>query len=149
METTHSLWNLIEEEGVALKNNKEILFEISTDNEDGTYPLIMHYVTFANKIDKEGTSAWLNRMGGKKKLNFKYLDGVTIIRDAEYESQAKLVFDSPIAIIMGYVGEEPIVTKVTQISGEFCHEWFWTQNPRQNKIANGFEISFKIEKLLV
>lgn len=66
METTQTLWGLLDDT-LLLKNNRSIIFEISDEHEDGTYPLVMHYVTFANKIDNEGTSAWLNRMAGKKK----------------------------------------------------------------------------------
>ena len=150
MDTTTTLWGIIEDE-LPLDNCKKILFEISDEHEDGTYPLVMHYVTLANKIDDEGTSAWLNRMAGKKskRLDFLFYDGIRIIRECEYDAEAVVIFKNPISIVMGYVGEQPIIAKVTQLKGEFFHDWFWTKEKRQNKIANGFEIYFRINELIV
>lgn len=42
----------------------------------------------------------------------------------------------------------PIIEKVKRIKGEFCHDWFWTRNGRQSKIANGYEIWFNVQEYL-
>jgi hypothetical protein len=34
------------------------------------------------------------------------------------------------------------------MKGEFTHDWFWTRNGRQDKMANGFEIWFSIKEYL-
>ncbi len=119
--------------------------ETSSDDEDGTYPLIMHYVTLVNKMDKEGTSAYLNHIGGKDKLNISW-NGCKIIRASKWDDKATIVFDTPITMIFGYVGEEPITREVKQIEGEFTHEWFWMKKGRQSKVANGFSIFFDCQK---
>jgi hypothetical protein len=34
------------------------------------------------------------------------------------------------------------------MTGEFTHDWFWRNNGRQDKVANGFEIWFNIKECL-
>lgn len=157
-ELTRSIWGVEDGEvlsPISLSNrsdiNNGILIETSSDDEDGTYPLVMNYVTFANKIDKEGVSAWLNRMGNysksKNKLDIKF--GICrIIRENEYDSKAKLIFEEPIEVLFGMIGDKQIIVKVSEIQGEFTHDWFWIKNGRQNKIANGFEIWFNVESYI-
>ena len=156
METTHSIWDIIEEDKVLdpytrkhsyhIKNS--ILFEISDDNEDGTYPRVCDYTRLANKIDSDGTSVWVNRLTSKKnKKNIEFW-GCQIQRTAEYEDEATIEFKTPIKVIFGYIGDEPIIKEVKKIRGEFTHDWFWTKNGRQDKIANGFEIWFNIKEFL-
>lgn len=68
------------------------------------------------------------------------------LNQSEYSDEATIVFAHPIEIIVAYIGENPIKINVKQITGHFALEWFWTKNGRQNKIANGFEVYFNIEK---
>jgi len=153
-ETTHSIWGI--EDGEILKpidlNNNSgikqgILFESSSDDEDGTYPLVMHYVTLANKMDNEGVYVWLNRLSNKNKLDIDF--GICrILRKNQYDSKAKLIFKEPIEILLTTISDRQIIEKVTEIEGEFTFDWYWIKNGRQNKIANGFEIWFNIEKYL-
>ena len=155
METTHTIWAILDE-GIALEpvtiNHSHIkdgiLFEISEDREDGTYPRVSDYTRFANSLDREGTSYFLNRLTRKKnKLKVDFC-GVEIQRKSEWDTSAILEFKEPIEVVMGYVGETPTVVKVKKIQGSFTHDWFWKKNGRQDKIANGFEIWFEIEKYL-
>ena len=156
MKTSKSLWEIIED-GAVLKPytgaasdyiKNAILFEISDDCEDGTYPRASDYVRLANKIDADGSAAWLNRLTRKKnKLKIDYI-GCTIIRDHDWQDAAILEFETPIEVVFGYIGEEPIVRTVKKIKGEFTHDWFWMTGGRQDKIANGFKIYFNIEEYL-
>ena len=156
MDTTHTIWDIIEEDKVLspytgnhsshIKNS--ILFEISDDNEDGTYPRVSDYTRLANQIDNDGTYAWVNRLTRKKNKKSILFDGCKIERSADYYNEATIEFETPIKVIFGYIGDEPIVKEVKKIRGEFTHDWFWTKNGRQDKIANGFEIWFNIEEYL-
>lgn len=157
-ELTHTIWGIEENEilkPINLSNrsdiNQGILFESSCDTDDGTYPLVMHYVTLANKMDKEGVYIWLNRISNtltiKHRLNIDF--GIChIIRENQYNSKAKLIFKEPIEILLTTIGNKQIVEKVSEIEGEFTFDWYLTKNSRQSKIANGFEIWFNIEKYL-
>ena len=155
LETSHALWNVVEDgaplEPYTGRNSshieKAILFESSSDDEDGTYPRVSDYTRLANAIDSDGTSAYLNRCGRRKKLNFDFM-GVNVTRTAEYEDKAVIEFKEPIDVVFGRVGEEPIIKKVKKIRGEFTHDWYWTRNGRQTKIANGFKIWFNIKEYL-
>ena len=156
METTHTIWEIIDEDKVLdpytgkhsyhIKNS--ILFEISDDTEDGTYPRVCDYTRLANRLDAAGTSVWVNRLTSKK--NKKIIDywGCKIERSADYETEATIEFKTPIKVIFGYIGGDPIIKEVKKIKGEFTHDWFWTRNGRQDKIANGFEIWFNIKEFL-
>jgi hypothetical protein len=155
LETSHTLWSVIDDEAILepysgrysshIKN--AILFEISEDDEDGTYPRVCDYIRLTNAIESEGTSAYLNRCAKRKKLSFEFM-GVTITRTAEYEDNAVIEFKTPIDVVFGRVGEEPIIRKVKKMTGEFTHDWFWRNNGRQDKVANGFEIWFNIKECL-
>ena len=153
METTHSIWGILDGNG-PLKgvkfgtSNNAIQIEVSQDTDDGTYPTVASYTRDANALDDEGASHFLNRLTRKKnKLEIEY-DGVKIIRDSKWDNQAILEFKEPIEVVIGQVGDKPIIEKVKKIKGEFDHDWFWTRNGRQDKIANGYEIWFKIESYL-
>lgn len=156
MESTHTLWDVIEEGKVLSPYNgnhsshirKAILFEISDDNEDGTYPRVSDYTRLANQIDNDGTSAWVNRLSRKRNKKTIEFYGCKIERSADYQDEAIIEFATPIQVVFGYVGDEPIVKEVTKIKGEFTHDWFWTKSGRQDKIANGFEIWFNIKEFL-
>ena len=156
MESTHTLWDVIEEGkvlspytgGNSSHIRKAILFEISEDSEDGTYPRVSDYTRLANQIDNDGTSAWVNRLSRKRNKKTIEFFGCKIERSADYEDEAIIEFETPIQVIFGYVGDEPIVKEVTKIKGEFTHDWFWSKNGRQDKIANGFEIWFNIKEFL-
>jgi hypothetical protein len=71
-----------------------------------------------------------------------------IIRDSKWDSEATLEFKEPIDVVIGKIGEKLIIEKVKKIRGEFQHDWFWTRNGRQDKIANGYEIWFVINSYL-
>ena len=149
METAHSIWGVLDGDG-PLKGikmdfgNNCMLFEVSQDTDDGTYPTVASYTRDANGLDGEGASHFINRLTRKKnKLEIEY-DGVKIIRDSKWDNQAILEFKEPIDVVIGQVGDKPIIEKVTKIGGEFTHDWFWTKNGRQDKIANGYEIWFVI-----
>lgn len=153
METTHSIWGILDGDG-PLKgvkfgtSNNAIQIEVSQDTDDGTYPTVASYTRDANALDDEGASHFLNRLTRKKnKLEIEY-DGVKIIRESRWDNQAILEFKEPIEVVIGQVGDKPIIEKVKKIKGEFDHDWFWTRNGRQDKIANGYEIWFKIESYL-
>jgi hypothetical protein len=153
METTHSIWGLLDGEGplkgikTSIGNNC-ILFEISQDTDDGTYPTVASYTRDANALDNEGTSHFLNRLTRKKDKTQLDYDGVKIIRDSKWDSEATLEFKEPIDVVIGKIGEKLIIEKVKKIRGEFQHDWFWTRNGRQDKIANGYEIWFVINSYL-
>ena len=153
METAHSIWGVLDGDG-PLKGikmdfgNNCMLFEVSQDTDDGTYPTVASYTRDANGLDDEGASHFLNRLTRKKnKLEIDY-DGVKIIRESRWDNQAILEFKEPVEVVIGQVGDKPIIEKVKKIKGEFDHDWFWTRNGRQDKIANGYEIWFKIESYL-
>jgi hypothetical protein len=153
METTHSIWGLLDGDG-PLKGikmdfgNNCILFEVSQDTDDGTYPTVASYTRDANGLDNEGASHFLNRLTRKKDKTQLDYDGVKIIRDSKWDSEATLEFKEPIGVVIGKIGEKLIIEKVKKIRGEFQHDWFWTRNGRQDKIANGYEIWFVINSYL-
>jgi hypothetical protein len=151
MKTTHSIWSLLDGDG-PLKGikmdfgNNCMLFEISQDTDDGTYPTVASYTRDANALDEEGASHWINRLTRKKdKTQIEFYDGVKIIREDKWSHDAVLEFKEPVEVVLGYLDETPIVIDVKKIKGEFTHDWFWTRNGRQDRIANGYEIWFKIE----
>jgi hypothetical protein len=153
METAHSIWGVLDGDG-PLKGikmdfgNNCMLFEVSQDTDDGTYPTVASYTRDANGLDNEGASHFLNRLTRKKnKLEIEY-DGVKIIRDSKWDNQAILEFKKPIEVVIGQVGDKPVIKTVTKIGGEFTHDWFWTKSGRQDKIANGYEIWFVIENYI-
>jgi hypothetical protein len=151
METTHSIWGLLDGDG-PLKGikmdfgNNCILFEVSQDTDDGTYPTVASYTRDANALDNEGASHFLNKLTRKKDKTQLDYDGVKIIRDSKWDSEATLEFKEPIDVVIGKIGEKLIIEKVKKIRGEFQHDWFWTRNGRQDKIANGYEIWFIISE---
>lgn len=153
METTHSIWGVFDKDGPfkGIKmdfGNNCMLFEVSQDTDDGTYPTVASYTRDANGLDEEGASHFINRLTRKKnKLEIEY-DGVKIIRDSKWDNQAILEFKEPIDVVIGQIGDKPIIEKVTKIGGEFTHDWFWSKGGRQDKIANGYEIWFVIGKYI-
>jgi hypothetical protein len=155
MQTTHSIWEILDE-GVAFEPitisqsfiKNAMLFEISEDTDDGTFPRVSDYTRYANSLDNDGTSYYLNRLTRKKnKLELDFC-GVKITRKSQWDTKAILEFKDPIEVVMGHVGEKPIIEKVKRMEGEFTHDWFFKKNGRQDKIANGFEIWFEVEKYL-
>lgn len=154
MKTTHSIWSLLDGDG-PLKGIKMdfgnicVLFEISQDTDDGTYPTVASYTRDANSLDREGASHWINRLTRKKdKTSIEFYDGAKIIRDSKWTNEAILEFKEPVEIVFAYIGETPVVRDVKKIKGTFTHDWFWTKNGRQDRIANGYEIWFVIESYL-
>jgi hypothetical protein len=125
-----------------------MLFEVSQDTDDGTYPTVASYTRDANALDREGASHFLNRLTRKKDKTLLEYDGVKIIRENKWTEEAVLEFKEPIEILFAYIGETPVVRDVKKIKGTFVHDWFWTKNGRQDRIANGYEIWFVVESYL-
>ena len=153
MTTTHTIWGILDGDG-PLKgirfggSDNAINFEVSQETDDGTYPRLCDYMRDINALERDGASHFLNRLTRKKnKLEIEY-DGVKIIRTAKWEDKAILEFKEPIEVVIGQIGEMLIVEKVKRIKGEFDHDYFWTKSGRQDKVANGYEIWFKIEEYL-
>jgi hypothetical protein len=151
MNTTHTYWNAGDGEpfkGVEINGYRNcMLIEVSQDTDDGTFPRVSDYTRYANGLENEGTSYFLNRSARRNKLKFKY-DSFTVTRDSKFNNEAVIEFDEPITVVLANVGEETIVKKIKKMKGEFTHDWFWTRNGRQDKIANGFEIWFSIKEYL-
>ena len=153
MQTTHTIWGALDGDG-PMKGIKRdfgrecILFEVSQDTDDGTYPRLCDYMRDVNALDREGASHFLNRLTRKKNKTKIDCDGVTIIRDAKWEDIAILKFKEPLEIVMGKIGDRALIEKVKAIRGRFHHEFFWTRNGRQDKVANGYEIWFEIDSYL-
>ena len=156
METTHRIWDILDEGTlllpITLKYSNHIqdaiLIDISQDSDDGIFPRVSDWTRFANKIDNDGIYRFLNGLTRKKnKLKIRY-DRCTIIRDRDWEDEAVIEFDTPVKVVFGHVGDEPIIKEVKKIKGEFTHDWFWTKCGRQDKIANGIEVYFNIHEYL-
>jgi len=87
MKTTHSIWHILDDgevfEGVNISSSfikNGMLFEISEDTDDGTFPRVSDYMRFANSLNSEGASYFLNRLTKKKnKLELDFC-GVKITR---------------------------------------------------------------------
>ena len=153
MTTTHTIWGILDGDGPLKgirfgESANALNFEVSQDTDDGTYPRLCDYMRDINALENEGTSHFLNRLTRKKnKLKIVY-EGVTIIRDSKWSTDAVLEFKEPIDVVVGTVGERLIIEKVQRIKGEFDHDYFWTKNGLQDKVANGYEIWFKIKEYL-
>jgi hypothetical protein len=151
--TTHTIWGIIDGDGAAGgvrfgDCDNAILFEVSKDTDDGTYPRLCDYMRDINSLELNGVTHFINRLTRKKnKLEIDY-DGVKIIRTAKWQDEAVLEFKEPIDVVVGKVGERLVIEKVKRIKGEFDHDYFWTRNGRQSKVANGYEIWFKIKEYL-
>ena len=137
MTTTHRIWEILDEgvtfEPVDLKSSfikNAMLFEISEDTDDGTFPRVSDYTRFANSLDSDGTSYFINRLTRKKnKLELDFC-GVKITRGSQWDCKAILEFPEPIEVIIGHVGEKAIIEKVKRIQGEFTHDWFFKKSGR-------------------
>ena len=151
--TVHQVWGILDGNGPFEGVKKDfgrncMLFEVSQDTDDGTYPTLASYMRDANALDREGASHFLNRLTRKKdKTKIEY-EGVTVVRDSKWTGDAVLEFKEPIEVVMGRVGDRPVIQRVKKIKGEFQHDWFWTRNGRQEKIANGYEIWFRVDEYL-
>jgi hypothetical protein len=154
MKTTHSIWHILDDgeafEGVNISSSfikNGMLFEISEDTDDGTFPRVSDYMRFANSLNSEGASYFLNRLTKKKnKLELDFC-GVKITRKNQWDTKAILEFKEPIEMVFGYVGERAVIEKVKKMEGEFTHDWFFKKSGRQDKIANGFEIWFEVQNI--
>lgn len=149
--TTHTVWGILDGdgpfEGIKMDFGRNcMLFEVSQDTDDGTYPRLCDWMRDANALDREGASHFLNRLTRKKDKTRIDFEGVTIVRDSKWSNEATLEFKEPIWVVMGRVGTKPVVQLVKKIKGEFTHDWFWTRNGRQSKIANGYEIWFVVQE---
>lgn len=153
MTKTCNLWNAMDD-GTALVGiptggyDNSILIEVSEDTDDGTFPTLASYTRTINQIEDTGISAWINRWTRKKSKLEIDLGDYKIIREDKYSTTAILEFKEPITIWHTQVGETPVTSKVKRIEGELFHDYYFTRNGRQNKIANGFEVWFSMTKYL-
>lgn len=149
IETSGQLFLIVEDGAIFEPYNKVneiggkfLSFERCADDEDGTFPNITSYIKLVNRMDKDGTVAFLSWYGGSK---MKFDSGYcTVIRTgSKYGCSATLEFKKPITVLFGKVGDKMITEQVTKIHGEFTHEWFWMKGTRrQDQVANGFEVYF-------
>jgi hypothetical protein len=149
---THCVWTILDDEEAILEPIKTgivdrgILFEISEDGDDGTYPRVSDYKRFVNSLDREGTSFFLNRLTNKKnKLELDFC-GIKIKRKSQYEDDVEIEFPNPIRVKLASIGPREIIENVSKIRGRFTHDYFWTKNGRQKEVANGFEIWFEVKE---
>lgn len=120
-------------------------FEMVCDDEDGIFPLVMHYVNLCKRVDKNGACEFINWMAGRNKL--KIDNGYcTIIREGKWENKATLIFNEPIKVQVGELNDEPLIVEVNRIVGEFEVDFSWMTNGRQNKYANIIEVYFNCER---
>lgn len=149
---THCVWTLMEEENAILDPARNgtvrrgILFEISSDDEDGTYPRVSDYKRYVNSLDREGTNYFLNRLTKKKNKKLLEFEGIKIKRSADWDDHAEIIFPKPIRVRLENIGKRKIIENVTKLRGRFLHDYFWSKKGRQHDVANGFEIWFDIEE---
>jgi hypothetical protein len=119
-------------------------FEQFSDTDDGTFPRVSDYVRLINRMEHEGTGAFLTWIG-KSKLKFDS-GYCKVIRESKYGSEATLLFDKPITVVAAYVNDTPVTFQANKITGEFTHEWYWNKNGRQDKYCNSVEVYFDCKK---
>jgi hypothetical protein len=154
METSTQLFRIVEDGAVFEPRNhvhyagRYMNIETSTDDEDGTYPEVKDYIELIDKMDADGTDAWLNWCSSGNALDID-LGYCRVVRDTEYAVEARLEFPEPIKMKVAEVNGEPVLVDVDTIEGEFTHEWFFTKSGRQDEKANGFDIYFDCKKLFL
>ena len=155
METAHSIWEVTDMElpfkGVKfMESQNAMLFDIHEDTDDGTYEKVADWKRFVNKLDNEGTAFFINKLAGKGKRKKTMIEAydVTIFRKSEWDTDATIEFKEPITVVIGKVGDVEITAEVKRIRGEFDHDYFFKKNGRQQELANGFEIWFKVNEYL-
>jgi len=154
METAHSIWEVTDMKlpfkGVKfLECGNAMLFDIHEDTDDGTYERVADWKRFVNKLDQEGTSFFINKLAtNKRKKTMIEAYDVTIFRKHDQDTEATIEFKEPITVVMGKVGGVEITAQVKKIRGEFDHDYFFKKNGRQQELANGFEIWFKVNEYL-
>ena len=154
METAHSIWEVTDMKlpfkGVKfLECGNAMLFDIHEDTDDGTYERVADWKRFVNKLDNEGTSFFINKLAtNKRKKTMIEAYDVTIFRKHDWDTEATIEFKEPIIVVIGKVGDVEITAEVKRIRGEFDHDYFFKRNCRQQELANGFEIWFKVNEYL-
>ena len=154
METAHSIWEVTDMKlrfkGVKfLECGNAMLFDIHEDTDDGTYERVADWKRFVNKLDNEGTSFFINKLAtNKRKKTMIEAYDVTIFRKHDWDTEATIEFKEPIIVVIGKVGDVEITAEVKRIRGEFDHDYFFKKNGRQQELANGFEIWFKVNEYL-
>ena len=154
METAHSIWEVTDMnlpfKGVKFNESQNaMLFDIHEDTDDGTYERVADWKRFVTKLDQEGTAFFINKLAGKsrKKTMIEAYD-VTIFRKHDWDTEATIEFKEPVTVVMGKVGDVEITAQVKKIRGEFDHDYFFKRSGRQQELANGFEIWFKVNEYL-
>jgi hypothetical protein len=152
VETTFQLYKVIEDGEVfkPLKSvnqipGKFLSFEYFQDTDDGTFLRVSDYTRLVNRMENYGTAEYLT-WAGSRKLQFD-TGYCQVIRESKYSTKATLLFPRPIQMILDYVNDQPILTEVDRIEGEFTHEWGWLKKGRQDKLANAVEIYFDCQQL--
>ena len=154
METAHSIWEVTDMKlpfkGVKfLECGNAMLFDIHEDTDDGTYERVADWKRFVNKLDNEGTSFFINKLAtNKRKKTMIEAYDVTIFRKHDWDTEATIEFKEPIIVVIGKVGDVEITAEVKRIRGEFDHDYFFKRNGRQQELANGVEIWFKVNEYL-
>jgi len=154
METTHSIWEVTDMEmpfkGIGFNGSQNaMLFDIHEDTDDGTYEKAADWKRTVKKLDSDGTSFFLNQLArGKRKKTLIEAYDVTIFRKNDWDTDAIIEFKEPIIVHIGKVGDTDITAAVKRIRGEFDHDYFFKKNGRQQDLANGFEIWFKVNEYL-
>jgi hypothetical protein len=124
--------------------------ETFSDDMDGIFPRISDYTRFANSIDNEGVIAYLRRILGRTKTSD--IEYCTVKRESIHDHEATLMFKEPVETIIEeieIISTETTVQfkkKIKAIEGFFTYRWYWSQNARQDKIANICELFFVCEK---
>jgi len=149
LETTDRIFEIVDEGFVfkptKVQNQNAMLLDRFEDDEDGTFPTVRKYINLVKKMDSEGASAFLDFYGAKKmKFNSGY---ATIERESKFSDKIKMTFASPIKMIFGYIGEEPIIKEISGINGTVTWEAFWSRNGRQTEYCNGIEVYLLIDSL--
>jgi hypothetical protein len=152
MNTVHTIWEVVEDgiafEGASFCNKPSMLIEINEDTDDGIFPTVRGWKTYLTKLDDNGTAFFLNRLTRKKDKRLIEAYGVTIHRENEWTTEATIEFKEPITVVMGRVGETVVAAQVSKVRGDFDHDYFFKKSGRQQDIANGFEIWFKVSEYL-
>lgn len=149
-ETSNQLFRIVEEQlpfepikSVNGQAGKYMSFEYLSDDMDGVFTLPLHWINFANRIEKNGIPAYLNWVSKTLKFDNGYC---TIERKSKWDNEATLHFKQPITVVFGRVGTQDITHVVSKIKGEFTYEWSWSKRGRQDKIANNIEIYFDCQE---
>ena len=112
-----SIWEIVED-GATLLTNCSILLDIIDFGEIG-FERKSDWARFCNKLDSYDTTPLRRRLigdgyKGKYYGNIEWDDG-----------NIKITFDEPISVVFASIGDEYIVEKVSEITGNISWSWLW------------------------